>query len=210
MSKTNETLETIFARRSHRQFLSDPVEREDLETVIQAAAHAPSPLNNQPWRFIVIENRETIAKIADFVKTQTESIRDRVLKGAMDEYNEYCKNAVFFAEAPALIIVLLKPIDNDSKGRLWGVPGFFKNERRARGDIMSIGAACQNLMLAAESLGLCTCMMLYPLIADEDVRELLDIRIPWEIMAYFPIGKKVEQNVALPKRRNTARIVEFV
>ena len=91
----------------------------------------------------------------------------------------------------------MKPLDNDSKGRLWGVPGFFKNERRARGDILCIGAACQNIMLAAESFGLGSCMMLYPLIADEDVRELLDIRFPWEIMAYIPLGRPAAERPRL-------------
>jgi len=92
----------------------------------------------------------------------------------------------------------------------WGVPGFFANERQARGDIMCIGAACQNIMLAATSMGLGTCMMLYPLIANESVRELLDIRLPWEIMAYIPIGYPKEPPPEAPKRRQLKRIVRYI
>ena len=47
-------LETIKARRSIRAFKSDPIEREIVEQILEAAVLAPSAKNSQPWRFTVI------------------------------------------------------------------------------------------------------------------------------------------------------------
>ncbi len=56
----------IFERRSVRKFTEEPVSPQDLEKLLQAAMHAPSAGNEQPWDFLVIENRETMEKIMEF------------------------------------------------------------------------------------------------------------------------------------------------
>jgi nitroreductase len=52
-----DTLETIFTRRSIRIFRQAPVEAEKIEMLLKAAMCAPSALNEQPWRFVVITDR---------------------------------------------------------------------------------------------------------------------------------------------------------
>lgn len=54
MSSDNEVLQAIFERRSIRKFENKSILREQIETVLQAGRWAPSGLNNQPWRFLVI------------------------------------------------------------------------------------------------------------------------------------------------------------
>lgn len=58
------TIETILSRRSIRSYTSEPVERSDITKILEAARWAPSGLNNQPWKFIVVQNRNTIDKLA--------------------------------------------------------------------------------------------------------------------------------------------------
>ena len=53
-TQQNEILNGIFRRRSIRAFTGDPVDRESIETILQAGRWAPSGLNNQPWRFMVL------------------------------------------------------------------------------------------------------------------------------------------------------------
>ena len=53
-----EVFEAIKGRRSCRSFLPDPIPENDLEKVLDAANWAPSPLNSQPWEFIVITAKE--------------------------------------------------------------------------------------------------------------------------------------------------------
>ena len=53
-----DLLEGIFTRRSVRQFTNQLIERELLLEVIRAGTWAPSGLNNQPWRFVIVRNAE--------------------------------------------------------------------------------------------------------------------------------------------------------
>jgi len=59
------TIDTILSRRSIREFTEEKVSREDIETILNTARWAPSGLNNQPWKFMVIQNEETMEKLED-------------------------------------------------------------------------------------------------------------------------------------------------
>ncbi len=58
------TIETILSRRSIRSYTSEPVARSDITMILEAARWAPSGLNNQPWKFIVVQKGDTISKLA--------------------------------------------------------------------------------------------------------------------------------------------------
>jgi nitroreductase len=81
-------LEAIFARRSVRQYADNPVSQQDVQTILEAGRWAPSGLNNQPWRFAVVQD----SKVKDEVAKQT-------------RYREIIRNA------PLIIAVF---IDNDA------------------------------------------------------------------------------------------------
>lgn len=51
----------IEKRRAKRALSSEKITREDIELLIQAAHLAPSCFNNQPWRFIVIDEEKTLS-----------------------------------------------------------------------------------------------------------------------------------------------------
>lgn len=57
-------LELMKRRCSVRHFEDRPVEREKLLYVLEAARVAPSACNYQPWRLIVVEDRQRIGQIA--------------------------------------------------------------------------------------------------------------------------------------------------
>ncbi|WP_370574497.1 nitroreductase family protein [Methanomethylovorans sp.] len=58
------TIEAILSRRSIRSYTSEPVARSDITMILEAARWAPSGLNNQPWKFIVVQKGDTISKLA--------------------------------------------------------------------------------------------------------------------------------------------------
>ena len=58
-----EALEAIRRRRSVRSYTGDPVPREDLEKIVDAARLAPSGHNRQPWEFIVVTDRGVIDQL---------------------------------------------------------------------------------------------------------------------------------------------------
>lgn len=57
-------LENIFSRTSVRKFTSEPVSGEQVETLLKAAMSAPSAMNRQPWRFVVISDRQKLDSMA--------------------------------------------------------------------------------------------------------------------------------------------------
>jgi nitroreductase len=59
-----DLLEGIYTRRSVRHYTDQPIEREQLIEIIKAGMWAPSGLNNQPWRFVIVTNGEVRAKLA--------------------------------------------------------------------------------------------------------------------------------------------------
>jgi nitroreductase len=59
-----DAIEALLTRRSVRRFSAEPVTEEQVNTMLCAAMHAPSACNQQPWHFILINNRELLDEIA--------------------------------------------------------------------------------------------------------------------------------------------------
>ena len=91
-------------RRSCRSFSAGPVGRDAVEQILAAAVQAPSPLNTQPWQFIVITSDEKKAEIF----SEAERCRDWAIeKSGWKWLNNY--KADFLREAPVLIAVVGDP-----------------------------------------------------------------------------------------------------
>lgn len=88
MVTKNSILDIIKGRRSTRRFTTEPVSEEDLQAVLEAAQWAPSGENHQPWKFLVIKNRDTMLKIVEFLP--------------------YKRMQAFLRNAPVLIGILVK------------------------------------------------------------------------------------------------------
>jgi nitroreductase len=58
-----DTLQAIRTRRSIRQYLDKPVPQDMLQQVLISAMHAPSACNQQPWQFVVIEDRKLLREV---------------------------------------------------------------------------------------------------------------------------------------------------
>ena len=110
-------LENIFNRKSVRSFTSEPVSQEHIETMLKAAIAAPTAVNSQPWRFVVIT--------------------DRAQLDAMAEVLPYAK---MLKQAPLAIVVCGETTWFDGKENPYWQ--------------QDCSAATENLLLAAEALGL--------------------------------------------------------
>ncbi|MCJ7601059.1 MAG: nitroreductase family protein [Desulfobulbaceae bacterium] len=58
-------LEAIYARRSIREFTDQDVVLSELHEIVRAGIWAPSGLNNQPWRFVLVTDEETRKKLSE-------------------------------------------------------------------------------------------------------------------------------------------------
>lgn len=61
-----EAVKTLLAVREYQQ---KPIPRETIERIVEAGQLTASSMNKQPWRFIVVDDRETLEKIGSLVKT---------------------------------------------------------------------------------------------------------------------------------------------
>ena len=57
-------IELLRSRRSIRSYTEQPVDRESIELLIEAALRAPSSRNNQPWTFVVVDDRQLLGKLS--------------------------------------------------------------------------------------------------------------------------------------------------
>lgn len=59
-----ETWDAISARRNVRAYTDRPIDRADLDQILEAARRAPSSMNEQPWDFVVVTTREGLERLA--------------------------------------------------------------------------------------------------------------------------------------------------
>jgi nitroreductase len=64
-------LQNIMTRTSVRAYQDRPIEDEKVEKMLQAAMAAPTAANKQPWKFIIIKDKNTLKTIADHFHTMT-------------------------------------------------------------------------------------------------------------------------------------------
>ena len=69
-------LETIKTRRSIRKYTAEPVDNAIIDQIIEMGTWAPSGLNNQPWKFVVVTDRDILDKIAE------QTHYSKIIKGA--------------------------------------------------------------------------------------------------------------------------------
>ena len=128
-----ETLNNIYDRYTCRNFKETPITDKQIEYLVKAALSAPSARNIQPWHVIVVTDKTLI----DELDVEGMNILSAEEDKAM--YDVFMsRGGKMFYNAPCLIFVL-------SDGSKWGT--------------LDCGILCQNVVLAAESLGLGTCIV---------------------------------------------------
>lgn len=135
------TFEAIETRKSIRKFKDDPIQQEILEKILKAATLAPSGKNKQPWKFYIVRGDQRAVMVAEMQKGM-----DR-LEGQGVNTGSARYSIRVLAEAPVTIFVF----NPTSKHPLLKRDTLETYSDVV--DIQSIGAAIQNMLLAATDLG---------------------------------------------------------
>ena len=125
----NDVIKTILERRSVRAYTDRQLQQEDLDLILEAGRFAPTAHNGQPWHFTVVQNPALMDEINAKAKAVMATFEDEWLSG-MGKNPE----AHLTYHAPTVIFVSARE----------GAMGFQTDTC----------AAIQNMMLAAESLGI--------------------------------------------------------
>ncbi len=206
-----EIMEAIRSRRAVREYEATPLPVEHLKAIVEAATWAPSGFNKQPWKFVVIQNPELKARMAEAVRKKLEEVQGwPAARGKGDGINAMVRGATVFHEAPVAIAALTCEysalIDEILVARGLSFEERFKI--RSAPGIQSVAAAIQNMLLAATSLGYGTCYGTGCLIAREELERLLGIHPEWHLVAIVPVGKP-RKPLQAPKRKPLADVLEF-
>jgi nitroreductase len=169
----NAVIEAIRKRRSLRAYEPKPVPRDVITTVIEAANEAPSAMNSQPWRFVVVEDREIKEKLLAAALPNVKRILETVKDADTERYElikkRYgeLKDPVYYS-APAIVFVI-------GSGRYAD---------------HSCPLACENMMLAAHSLGLGSCWVGFGAMVTDDteVRNILELQGEEKIFGPILLG----------------------
>jgi coenzyme F420-0:L-glutamate ligase/coenzyme F420-1:gamma-L-glutamate ligase len=190
-------------RQSVRAFQDRPVPRAALEEMIEAARWAPSPHGAQPWRFVVLTRPKAKRTLADAMGDEWR--RTLAMDGEDEEVvaRRLRLSRQRIEQAPALILACLYLADLDR----------YPDPDRQRAEevmaIQSLGAAIQNMLLAAYSLGLDTGWMCAPLFAQQTVRAALELNASLIPHALIPVGYKAAEPRRRPHRSASELIVRF-
>jgi nitroreductase len=178
----NETLKTIASRRSIRKYKGQQIAEVELQEILNAAIYAPSAMNQQKWHFTVIQNKDVLDRMVDSIKEGIKNSGNEFFaKRASDpSYNT-------FYNAPTVIL-----ISADEKAHVTQI---------------DCGLAAENIVLAAESLNIGSCVItssnfLFSSSKSDELKKELGIPDGYSFVCTIALGYKDGESPAAPPRNN--------
>ncbi len=197
-------------RHTYRKFLSDLVPNEHVAYIVDAARLAPTGMNSQQWRFIAIRNKEVLDKMADKVDERLKSFYPQIdNKEDIRKIEGFKFFYTFFKNAPLVIAVIG-----------WKTHTFFSQYVEKYNldsnygelvdpDILSLGGACENALLAATALGYASAWLTGPIRYQKDLEQILDIKPPEHLVSLLAIGKPDKERKG-PKKKALDEILTYM
>lgn len=180
---SNAVLDNIYKRRSVRNYSEREVPDEIIREIIRAGTYAPTAVNKQPWRFVVVKNRQLI-----------------------EEYDERAKKVFLVAfkdtENPDLVRYV-QHLSKPATRILYGAPVFilvFASPDVI--DELDCALAAENMMLAAQSLGIGSCWIGLAAGLGNDMEFLKEVGVPegHKLIAPLIFGYPAKENQRAPVR----------
>ena len=129
----NETLKNIMARNSCRDFKATPLTDDQIKAIADAALAAPSAMNRQPWHVVIVKDKSIIDELDKEGMGILAAAEDKAGYQRMMD-----RGGKLYYNAPCLVYIL-------SDSSAWAP--------------LDCGIMCQNITLAAQSLGLSSCIV---------------------------------------------------
>ncbi len=157
----NEVIDAIKKRRAIRSYETRPVPRDILNAVIDAGNEAPSAMNSQPWRFVVVEDPEVKRNLLQAALPQAKKITELVKDVDPERYESIKKR---YAELPDPVY--------------YSAPTIVFVIGNGRYSAHSCPLACENMMLAAHALGIGSCWVGFGAMVTDDpeVKKILELK----------------------------------
>jgi nitroreductase len=161
--------ETILARRSVRSYKSRKVDRTTISILLEAAVHAPTAVHQEPWAFVIIQDRQLLRSLSDqakplfVIEAQKKGLEN---DGHPFDIFKYPDFNIFY-DANTLVLICGNITSPSFEADCW--------------------LAAENLMLAACAMGLGTCVIGSALPALNIPETKIKLNIPENFIAVAPI-----------------------
>jgi nitroreductase len=207
--------EAMYTARAMRWLKPDPIPDAVLEQVLEAAIRAPNAGNRQSWLFMVVRDADQRARIGEIYRrvsmwvlkryqnsgrpaNQSEAEYEHMMQGGQHLYDH-------MKDAPVLLIPCLKitPLDLPAE-----IPADVQAAMRSATPWTagaSIYPAIQNVILACRALGLGTLITTNHTVAEDEIKQVLNLPPEFRTFALMPIGYP-ERNFGPVKRRPLSEV----
>ncbi len=193
-----DIIQALKARKSIRGFKKDPVSREIIDQILEAAIRTPSGMNTQPWEFIVASGA-----VLDQIRQECGELFNQ---GAFPTNDMLRKpyEGVYRQRQVDLAVELFKLMgiarEDKEARRQWMLRGFrffeapceivicAEKEMEYHLDMLGLGAVCQSICLAALEFGLGTCIADQGIMYDKVWRKYANIPEAKRLIAGITIG----------------------
>ena len=162
-------MDAIYHRRAVRNYTQQKTDRNAISSLLDAAVHAPTAVHEEPWSFVVIQDKQMLNRLSETAKSLLVYGKDEIhpLHGshALHRFTNPDFNAFYNAET--LIVICGKPMGPYVVADCW--------------------LAAENLMLAACAMGLGTCVIGLSVTALNTPEWKKELNIPAEMTAIAPV-----------------------
>jgi len=192
-------LDGINSLRSVRKFKPDPIPEDKIRIILESASKAASGSNTQPWEFIVVRDARMKTRLKEpMLRTWLERLAggSGMSPRMRDVYDEATEMLWNTEKVPVIVYCC---VDLNRVGK--------SEEVR----YASIYPATQNLMLAAQALGLATCLTVHgstPTRGEPEVKKILGIPEHVKVACLVYLGYQAVR-LGRPKRKPIEKFVHY-
>jgi nitroreductase len=184
-------LDAIYMRRAVRDYLPQKIDQAIIQTLLNAAVQAPTAMHEEPWSFIIIQNKALLDRLSDSAKAL---VRNKA-QGSNSPQNKHILDLVnqqdfhVFYNANTLIVIYSKFEGPFVSADCW--------------------LAAENLMLTACAKGLGSCVIGFAVSALNTPEWKAELAVPSEMTAIVPIIVGMPATETPPVKRMPPEILTW-
>jgi nitroreductase len=162
--------EAIIGRRAVREYTEEPIDQRVIRLLVDAAVHAPSAVNQQPWAFTVVRNKSLLDQVSRDAKAHM--LASMPASPHSDHFHSLLSEPAFHIFYHAPVLILISALAQGS----WIVEDY--------------ALAAENLMLTAYASGLSSCWIGFAqsFLNTSDGKKVLGLPAAWLSVAPIIVG----------------------